>query len=228
MFSQVTQFLNPDFLITTFGLLGIFFIVFAESGLFFGFFLPGDSLLVTAGLFAAKGELDIAVLIIACLTAAILGDQVGYAFGRKTGPMLFKKEDSKFLKKSHIEKAKAFYDKHGGKTIILARFMPFIRTFAPIVAGAANMNYSSFLTYNVVGGIIWGTLVPILGYTLGKSMSPEQLDKYFLLIIAGIIILSVTPPVYHTLKDKEAREHLLKSLLHFVYALPGFHSHRQS
>lgn len=202
MFHQVTQFLNPDFLIRTFGYLGIFFIVFAESGLFFGFFLPGDSLLVTAGLFAAKGELNIVFLIILCIAGAILGDTVGFTFGHKTGPMLFKREDSRFLKKSHIEKAKVFYDKHGGKTIIFARFMPFIRTFAPIVAGAAQMHYPSFLSFNVIGGIIWGALMPLLGYTLGKSMSPEQLDKYFLLIIGGIIFLSVLPPAYQYVKSR--------------------------
>ncbi|MBI3887802.1 VTT domain-containing protein, partial [Candidatus Microgenomates bacterium] len=150
----MTQYLHPEFLIRTFGYIGIFSIVFAESGLFFGFFLPGDSLLVTAGLFAAKGELNITVLILLCVVGAILGDTVGFTFGHKTGPMLFNREDSKCLKKSHIEKAKSFYDKHGGKTIILARFMPFIRTFAPIVAGAAQMHYPSFLSYNVIGGIV--------------------------------------------------------------------------
>lgn len=196
MLNQFTQFLHPDFLIRTFGYLGIFFIVFAESGLFFGFFLPGDSLLVTAGLFAAKGELNIAFLIFICVTAAILGDSVGYAFGRKTGEKLFKEDDPK------IAKAKAFYDKHGGKTIILARFMPFIRTFAPIVAGAAQMKYRLFISYNIFGGLLWGVLMPLLGYTLGKSMSAEQLDKYFLLIIAGIIILSVLPPAYHYAKSR--------------------------
>ncbi len=223
MLSQLTQLLNPEFLIKTFGYLGIFLIVFAESGLFFGFFLPGDSLLVTAGLFAAKGELDIALLITLCVAAAILGDQVGYVFGRKTGSLLFKKEDSRFLKKSHVEKAKAFYDKHGGKTIILARFMPFIRTFAPIVAGAANMRYSSFLSYNVIGGLVWGIAMPLVGFTLGKSMSPEQLDKYFLVIIGGIIILSVLPPVFHALKDKDSRDHLKKSLIN---AILSFNPHR--
>lgn len=226
MLGQFSQYLNPEFLIRNFSYLGVFFIVFAESGLFFGFFLPGDSLLVTAGLFAAKGELNIAYLIILCVLGAILGDSVGFTFGKKTGPMLFKKEDSRFLKKSHIEKAKAFYDKHGGKTIILARFMPFIRTFAPIVAGAADMHYPSFLSFNVIGGLVWGTLMPILGYTLGKSMSPAQLDKYFLLIIAAIIFLSILPPALNVLKDKDARTHLLRSFRNIVYALPGFHANR--
>jgi membrane-associated protein len=200
---QLTQYLNPDFLIRTFGLLGVFFIVFAESGLFFGFFLPGDSLLVTAGLFAAKGELNIAVLIVGCVIAAIAGDSVGFAFGHKTGQKLFKEGDPK------IAKAKAFYDKHGGKTIILARFMPFIRTFAPIVAGAAKMHYPSFLSFNIIGGLIWAILMPVLGYTLGKSMSPEQLDKYFLIIIGVIIFVSVLPPAIEYVK-------------HYL------HSHRQS
>lgn len=228
MFHQLTQFLDPTFLITTFGLLGIAFIVFAESGLFFGFFLPGDSLLVTAGLFAAKGELNILVLIAICVLAAITGDSVGYAFGRKTGAAIFKKEDSRFFKKEHLDKAKYFYDKHGGKTIILARFMPFVRTFAPIVAGAAKMDYKTFLSFNIIGGVIWGTGMPLAGYYLGKIMTPEQLDKYFLFIIAGIIILSVTPPVWQILKDKDSRSHLLKSVLNFVYALPGLNPDRKS
>lgn len=220
------NYLNPEFLITTFGLLGIFLIIFTESGLFFGFFLPGDSLLVTAGLFAAKGELNIVILIALCVAGAILGDNVGYLFGKKMGLKLFSNEDSRFLKKSHIEKAKAFYDKHGGKTIILARFMPFIRTFAPIVAGAAQMKYSSFFAYNVIGGVLWGAGMPIMGYTLGKSMSLEQLDKYFLLIIGGIIFVSVLPPVFHAVKDRDSRDHLKKALVNLVYALSGKHSNR--
>lgn len=228
MFQSLSQFLNPEFLIRTFGYLGIFFIVFAESGLFFGFFLPGDSLLVTAGLFAAKGELNIAVLIALCILGAILGDSVGFAFGHKTGPMLFKKEDSRFLKKSHIDKAKAFYDKHGGKTIVLARFMPFIRTFAPIVAGAAQMKYPTFLTFNVLGGAFWGAVMPLLGYTLGKSMSPEQLDRYFLIIIGVIIFLSVLPPAVNVVKDKDSRSHLIKSVVNLIYALPGLNPNRKS
>ncbi len=196
MLGQISQFLHPEFLIRTFGYIGIFAIVFAESGLFFGFFLPGDSLLVTAGLFAAKGELNIVFLIFLCIAGAILGDTVGFTFGKKTGTRFLKQDDPKILK------AQAFYAKHGGKTIIFARFMPFIRTFAPIVAGAAQMHYPSFLSFNVIGGIVWGALMPLLGYTLGKSLPPAQLDKYFTIIIAVIIFISVLPPAISYAKSR--------------------------
>ena len=146
---SLANLLSPEFLISSFGLLGIFVIVFAESGLLFGFFLPGDSLLLTAGLFASRGSLDLFTLVILCALGAILGDTVGYWFGRKTGNKLFNREESSLFKKSHLQKAQAFYDQHGGKTIILALFMPFVRTFAPIVAGAAKMDYKKFFIYNL-------------------------------------------------------------------------------
>ena len=196
MLHQLIQYLNPEFLIKTFGYLGIFFIVFAESGLFFGFFLPGDSLLVTAGLFAAKGELNIALLVALCIIGAILGDTVGFTFGKKTGERFLKKDDPKIIK------AKSFYDKHGGKTIILARFMPFVRTFAPIIAGAAEMHYPTFLSFNLIGGTVWGALMPLLGYFLGKSLPADKLDKYFMIIVGAIIFLSVLPPVIEYAKHR--------------------------
>ena len=167
---QFTQFLNPEFLIKSFGLLGIFFIVFAESGLFFGFFFPGDSLLLTAGLFASRGDLNLILLIALSTIAAITGDTTGYWIGRKMGEKLFAKEESRFFKKSHLLKAQDFYNKHGGKTIVLARFMPFVRTFAPMVAGAEKMNYTAFLTYNVVGGLLWGAGLPFVGYGIGTYL----------------------------------------------------------
>jgi membrane-associated protein len=137
-------------IIETVGYIGLFAIVFAESGLFFGFFLPGDSLLLTAGLLASQGKLDIAILLIALPIAAILGDSVGYWFGKKTGPRIFRREDSLLFRRKNLLAAKTFYERHGGKTIVLARFMPFIRTFAPIVAGAVEMRCSRFLFFNVV------------------------------------------------------------------------------
>jgi len=158
------------YIIQTVGVLGLFFIIFAESGLFFGFFLPGDSLLVTAGLLASQGYFQILVLGFLLMFAAILGDSVGYWFGKKVGPSIFKREDSLLFKKSHLTKAHKFYENHGGKTIILARFIPIVRTFAPIVAGAAGMDYKNFISFNIIGGIgwVWGML--LLGYFLGSAI----------------------------------------------------------
>ena len=198
---EVMQFLDPRTLIETFGYLGLFIIVFAESGLFFGFFLPGDSLLLTAGLFAYKGELNLWILMPLLFVAAVLGDNVGYWFGRKTGPPLFKREESLLFKPKNLLAARAFYEKHGGKTIILARFMPFIRTFAPIVAGAVEMEYRRFMAFNLVGGLLWGTGVTLAGYGLGSLFPPEVLDRYFLIIVLGVIALSVTPTALHLWND---------------------------
>jgi membrane-associated protein len=195
------HFLDPAKLIETFGYIGLFAIVFAESGLFFGFFLPGDSLLLTAGLFAYKGHLDIRILLPLLFTAAVLGDNVGYWFGRKAGPPLFKREQSLFFRPKNLLAARHFYDKHGGKTIILARFMPFIRTFAPIVAGAVNMNYRRFMIFNLVGALVWAVGLTLAGWSLGRLMPPELLDKYFTLIILAVIVVSVLPTAIHVLKE---------------------------
>lgn len=201
-------FLDPRFLIETFGYIGLFLIVFAESGLFFGFFLPGDSLLLTAGLFAyrvdpASGQplLNLWILLPLLFVAAVLGDNVGYWFGRKTGPPLFKREESMFFKPKNLLAAKAFYDKHGGKTIILARFMPFIRTFAPIVAGAVEMEYRRFMLFNLVGGLVWAVGVTLAGYFLGSIFPPEVLDRYFIIIVLVVIVLSVLPTALHLWQD---------------------------
>jgi len=191
------SFLDPRTLLTSFGYIGLFIIIFAESGLFFGFFLPGDSLLLTAGLFASEGQLNIWLLLPLVFIAAVLGDNVGYWFGRKAGPPLFSRPASMLFKPKNLLAARAFYDKHGGKTMILARFMPFIRTFAPIVAGAVEMNYQSFLVFNALGGLLWGMGVTLAGYALGKVFPPDILDKYFLLIVVVVIILSVLPTAWH-------------------------------
>jgi len=191
------SFLDPRNLIETFGYLGLFVIIFAESGLFFGFFLPGDSLLLTAGLFAYKGQLNLWILLPLLFIAAVLGDNVGYWFGRKAGPPLFNREESLLFRRKNLLAAKAFYEKHGGKTIILARFMPFIRTFAPIVAGAVEMEYRRFMLFNLVGGLLWAIGVTLAGYALGSLFPPEVLDKYFLLIVIVVIFLSVLPTAIH-------------------------------
>ncbi len=195
------------------GYFGILAIVFAESGLFFGFFLPGDSLLFTAGFLASQGYFNIFILIILCFVGAVLGDSVGYAFGKKTGSMLFVKEDSIMFKKSHLERARIFYETHGGKTIVLARFMPIIRTFAPIIAGVGIMKYPVFLFYNVIGAALWAIGLPFLGYFLGNII--PDVDKYIIPIVIVIIIASITPPIIHILKSEEHRKEIKKYLNKF-------------
>ncbi len=186
-------------LIQTIGYIGLFAIVFTESGLFFGFFLPGDSLLLTAGLLAAQGQLDIAVLLLILPVAAILGDSVGYWFGKRTGPRIFNRDNSLLFRRKNILAASAFYDRHGGKTIVLARFMPFIRTFAPIVAGAVEMPYRRFLAFNVLGALLWGVGVTLAGYFLGQAI--PDIDNYFLLIVGGVILVSALPTLIHLAKE---------------------------
>ena len=202
----------PDLqtILPTIGYLGIFIIIFAESGLFIGFFLPGDSLLFTAGFLASQNIFDIRILSIICFIAAVAGDSVGYFFGHKVGRRLFHKKESIFFHKDNLKKAEEFYEKYGKKTIILARFTPIIRTFAPIVAGIGNMTYKTFISYNIIGGLIWAVGVTLAGYYLGKSI--PNVDHYLLPIVAVIIIVSLLPSAYHVLKDKQSREGILKFL----------------
>ncbi|HEY5119716.1 MAG TPA: DedA family protein [Anaerolineales bacterium] len=188
-------------IIRTFGYLGIIAIIFAESGLFFGFFLPGDSLLLTAGLLASRGELSIVILLITLPVAAVLGDNVGFWFGKKVGPPIFNRDNSLLFRRKNLLAAKAFYDKHGGKTITLARFMPFIRTFVPIVAGAVEMEYRRFFFFNLLGGLVWAAGVTLVGYFLGQSFPPDVLDRYFLLIIVVVIFISALPAMVHAWKE---------------------------
>ncbi len=182
-------------LVRTIGYIGIFFIVFAESGLFFGFFFPGDSLLFTAGFLASQGILNIWVLIPLVIMAAISGDSAGFWTGSKFIGWLMKKKESFLFKKAYIDKANKFYETHGGKALILARFVPAVRTFVPIVAGMANMEYKKFITYNVVGGFLWGAGMTLAGYFLGQII--PDVDKYLLPIILVIIFLSVLPGIIH-------------------------------
>jgi membrane-associated protein len=183
------------------GLFGLTSIIFAESGLFFGFFLPGDSLLVTAGLLASQGYFRLLVILPILAIAAVAGDSVGYWFGRKVGPRIFKKEDSFLFKKSYLERAHSFYEKYGGKTIFLARFVPIVRTFAPIVAGAADMDYKTFISFNVFGGIFWTSSMLLIGYFLG-SVIPD-VDKYILPLIALIVFLSILPGINEWWKERK-------------------------
>jgi membrane-associated protein len=182
------------------GYVGLTAIVFIETGLMVGFFLPGDSLLVTAGLFAAKGDLNIFYLNALLITAAILGDATGYYIGRKLGPALFRKEDSFFFKKKHLIATHEFYEKHGGKTIIIARFVPVIRTFAPVVAGVAGMGYRKFAMFNLVGGVGWVVSMTMLGYTLVKAFPATE--KHIEVVIIVVIFLSILPGIIEFLRAR--------------------------
>ncbi|MBK6314573.1 MAG: VTT domain-containing protein [Blastocatellia bacterium] len=182
------------------GTLALIAIVFAETGLLVGFFLPGDSLLVTAGLFAARGDLNVAVLLVTLSIAAIVGDAMGYTIGRRLGPKLFKKEDSLLFKRKHLVKAHEFYERYGGKTIVIARFVPIIRTFAPTVAGAAEMTYSKFAAFNVFGGILWVFSMVLGGYALGSVI--PNIDKYIHYVIAVVVFLSLLPPVFEWWRER--------------------------
>jgi len=182
------------------GYLGLFGIIFAESGLFFGFFLPGDSLIFTAGILASQGYLNIWWLIPILFAAAVLGDNVGYSFGYKVGPKIFSREDSRLFHKKNLIYAQNYYAKYGPKTLILARFVPIIRTFAPILAGVGRMEYAKFFLYNLIGGALWTILLPLGGFYLGK-MIPD-IDRYLLPIIILIIILSLIPTITEYFRQK--------------------------
>ena len=173
------------------GYVALVAIVFTETGLLVGFFLPGDSLLITAGLVAAAGGLDIWLLNVLLSVAAIVGDSVGYAIGYRTGPRIFTRDDSRWFSRMHLVRTREFYERHGGKTIVLARFIPIIRTFAPVVAGVGRMEYRHFLAYNVLGGIGWVAGMTWTGYLLGQTI--PDVGRYIHLVIAIVVILSVIP-----------------------------------
>lgn len=197
------NYLDPMFLIKTFGYIGFFVIVFAESGLLIGFLFPGDSLLFTAGFLASQGVVGLDMIIVIGLVAAILGDSAGYSFGYRFGPKIFKKDDSLLLNKKNIDYAQSFYEKYGGKTLIIARFMPIVRTLAPILAGVGKMKYRSFLIYNVVGGFLWVVGLSLIGFGLGNAI--PNIDRYIIPVAIGIILLSISPGLIHFLRDKELR-----------------------
>jgi membrane-associated protein len=178
-------------------------IVFVETGLFVGFFLPGDSLLVSAGIFAAMGHLSLPWLLVAASACAVAGDQAGYWIGRRAGQALYRREDSFFFRRQHLQRAHDFYEKYGGKTIVLARFVPIVRTFAPAVAGAANMNYRRFVTYNVAGGILWVWSMLLIGYSL-SSVIPN-IDQHIELVIVIVVFLSILPAVIEVLRNRRSK-----------------------
>jgi membrane-associated protein len=187
--------LDPEALLDGFGAfatIGLFAIVFAESGLLIGFFLPGDSLLFTAGVLASKGDMNIAVVCIGCFVAAVAGDQVGYNIGKRLGPALFRRPDSRIFKQEYVHRTKEFFELHGPKTIVIARFVPIVRTFAPVLAGVGEMRYRTFASYNVVGGLLWAVGVTLAGYLLGEVIG-DDIDRYLLPIIALVVLASIAP-----------------------------------
>jgi membrane-associated protein len=183
------------------GYIGLFLIIFAESGLFFGFFLPGDSLLFTAGFLASQDLLSIIPLTGLLFAAAVLGDAVGYTFGRHAGPRIFKREESFFFRPSHVEKTAAFFEKYGAKTIFLARFVPVVRTFAPIMAGVGGMKYATFARYNFTGALVWTIGMTLFGYYFGRAV--PNAEHYVLPIVGAIIVVSLIPPIREYLKERK-------------------------
>jgi membrane-associated protein len=183
---------NVPELIRFVGFFGLMVIVFAETGLLIGFFLPGDSLLITAGLFAARGDFDIVMLNVALIAAAIAGDATGYWIGRRTGKALYSRPDSLLFRREHLRITHEYYEKHGGKTIVIARFIPILRTFAPVVAGVAEMGYRQFAVYNIFGGVLWVMSMTVGGYFLG-SVIPD-IESRIHIVVAVVIALSLLPP----------------------------------
>ncbi len=189
-------------LIRTAGYLGLFAIIFAETGLLIGFFLPGDSLLFTAGFLASQDYLNIWLLVTVCFVAAVTGDTVGYAFGNRVGRRLFQRPESRLFRPEYLRRAEVFFEQHGGKAIILARFMPIVRTFVPIIAGVGAMRYPRFAAFNVIGALLWAVGLPIAGYFLGKSI--PNVDRYLLPIILLIIVVSIAPTAIHVWRENGA------------------------
>ncbi|MCZ2355377.1 MAG: VTT domain-containing protein [Bacteroidia bacterium] len=215
MFQEIIELLNgfkhlidPEFIISYGGLSLLAIVVFAETGLMIGFFLPGDSLLFTAGLLCATGifQTNILILTSVLVVAAIAGDQTGYIIGRKAGETLFKRDESWFFKPKYVEKTKDFYNRHGGKTIVMGRFVPIVRTFAPMVAGVAKLEYSKFVFFNISGGILWVLSMTLSGYFLGRTI--PGIKEYLEVIVIGIIIVSVIPIIVTWLKERKLSKNL--------------------
>lgn len=208
-YTNMEAFIN---FIISLGILAILFVIFAESGLLIGFVFPGDSLLFTAGYMVQQHILPINIhlFVLMLFVAAVLGDNVGYSFGHKVGRKLFDKPNSRFFKKRYLEQAEAFYQKHGSLTIVLARFVPIVRTFAPIVAGTSKMHYRTFFIFNLLGGGLWTATFTYLGFFLGKVLTDMGVNIEVAALI--IIFLSVSPMIIHALKDKERRKMIIQSV----------------
>ena len=217
MFSAMTNAvfavgIDPQKLLESVGLIGLFIVVFAESGILIGFFLPGDSLLFTAGLATYGIKIDgevyqlaggrIWIVMLGVTLAAIAGDQVGYLFGKKVGPALFKRPESRLFKPSYVESAEKFFAKHGSKSIVLARFVPIVRTFTPIVAGVSNMHYRTFVKFNIIGGILWGAGITLLGYTLGRAF--PAIGENIEIAVVVIVFVSILPVIIEFIRHRRS------------------------
>lgn len=204
--------LDPNHLLQGAGVVGgliiIGSIIFAESGLLIGFFLPGDTLLFTAGFFAAQGQLPLGAVLAVIFIAAVIGDNVGYIIGKKTGPRLFTKKDGLIFRQEYIRRAEAFYEKHGGKTIIIARYVPVVRTFAPLVAGVGKMDRKKFVLYNILGAALWTGSVVMLGYWLGSLIDPKVMERWILLAITVAMTITLGPTLYHLVREQRLRSFL--------------------
>ncbi|MEP6848513.1 MAG: VTT domain-containing protein [Acidobacteriota bacterium] len=218
--TEIKDFLNPKFLIDymlnwlgAYVYFGLWFVVFAETGLAVGFFLPGDSLLVVSGLFAAAGKLNIAFILLAFFLGSVLGDSTGYWTGRAMGKTLFSRESSWILKPSRVGKAHAFFEKYGVKTVILARFIPVVRTFAPLVVGAADMPYAKFLPFSLIGGLLWITSMVLAGYFLGGVIERAlgiKLEDHIEKVVIVVVALSLLPPLIEFLRHKFGKKALVE------------------
>ena len=197
------QLLDPIYLLQLFGYIGLAVIVFSGSGFLGGFFLPGGTLLITAGIFASQGHLNIVLTLAIIIVAAIIGDSVGYLIGSKVGPKLFTRPDSRFFSQKNVQEAHTFFEKYGAQSIILARFLPIIRSFVPTIAGVSKLSYKKFLTYNVIGGALWGLVVTLLGYTLGRVI--PNMDHYILPVVITVSIVSFIPLVLHLHKRRRPK-----------------------
>lgn len=208
--------LDIEQIFRTIGLLGVAAIVFAESGLLIGFFLPGDTLLFSVGFLASQGAIgtNIHIIVAVLFVAAVLGDSVGYAFGKRVGPKIFTKPDSLLFNQKYLEKAEKFYKKYGPITIVIARFTPLVRTFAPIVAGVGKMDYSKFLAYNLLGGILWTAGITYLGYYGGAFLEERGINVEALVmpVILLAVLITLVSPLYHILHDRDSRALLFKKL----------------
>ncbi|HSX29343.1 MAG TPA: VTT domain-containing protein [Candidatus Saccharimonadales bacterium] len=198
--------MDPTTLIQSGGLIALGLIIFAESGLMVGFFLPGDTLLISAGILAAQGQLNIELTIAVIAIAAIMGDNTGYQLGRVAGPRLFRKKDGIIFRQDHIEKAEQFYEKHGSKTMLFAHFIPVVRSFAPVVAGVGKMPYAKFFIFDAVGIIVWAALVTLLGYWVGSKI--PNLDHYIMPVLLGVVVLTFAPTLWHIFGDPATRQRL--------------------
>ncbi len=192
---------NLQHFLVTASYLGVFGMLFGETGLLVGFILPGDSLLVTAGILAAAGTLSLPLVALVSVAAAIIGDSVGYEIGKRVGPRLFRRPKSRFFNPKNVERARAYFDRYGAKTLVLARFIPVVRTFAPPVAGVAKMPYRRFLSFNAIGGLLWGAGVPTAAYFLGQLI--PNLDRYLLLVIGVVIVVSLIPVGLELLRGRK-------------------------